>query len=92
MCRVLSPHLLVFSLLAIWSALDADAILSVWALKLNFRSQGTPSHRTIADGLMTVPFEDVVGHSGVHRRQQKRLSSDLETSNATALLSPHSRR
>ena len=46
-CCELRPHSLVFSLEAIWSALEADAIfLSTWALKLSFLSKKTPSHRT----------------------------------------------
>lgn len=91
-CRVLSPHLQVFGLLAIWSALDEDAIfLSAWALKLSFRSKSTPSHRTAEDSLMTMSFGSVAGHCGVRRCQRKWISSVLESSDATALLPPHSK-
>ena len=91
-CKVLSLRLPVFGLLAIWSSLDADAIfLSAWALKLSFRSKSAPSHRTAEYGLMTMPFGSVTGHCGVRRRQRKWISSVLESSDATALLPPHSK-
>ena len=63
MCWELCPHSLLFNLLHICRALEADAIfLSTCALKLSFRSKKTPSHRTTVEGIMGVPLGSVTEH------------------------------